>query len=257
MVVREASRFMEENSDHPFFLYLPFNVPHYPLQGTEHNRERYRDLESPRDMYAALVTTLDEKIGQVIRKINRLGLREDTIIMFLSDHGHSVEVRAFRGGGSSGDFRGNKFTLWEGGIRVPFIISWVGHIPENEVRDQMAISVDVMPTMAAFCQIDLPDRKIDGKDVGPLIRSSSVESPHSVLYWQHGDQWAVRKGPWKLVNNGSATLYKGQEIQKVQTFLANFDQDKTETQNFAEQHPEMVQRLTALHDEWIEEVEKQ
>ncbi|MCH9022208.1 MAG: sulfatase-like hydrolase/transferase, partial [Planctomycetes bacterium] len=137
MVVREAVRFLEENKNHPFFLFLPFNIPHYPLQGQKKYRQMVSHLAEPRKSYAALVSTLDEKIGLVIDKIDQLGLRENTIIIFLSDHGHSVEVRTNSGGGSAGPYRGHKFTLWEGGIRVPCIISWPGQIPQNQVRDQI------------------------------------------------------------------------------------------------------------------------
>ena len=115
LVVREAHRFLEENQNQPFFLYLPFNVPHYPMQGEPEYRERYADLEEPRKAYAAFVSTIDEKIGAVIDKVDALGLRENTLIIFMSDHGHSVEERANFGGGDSGPYRGHKFTFWEGG----------------------------------------------------------------------------------------------------------------------------------------------
>jgi arylsulfatase A len=257
MVVREAHRFVEENKDRPFFLYLPFNMPHYPLQGQEKYRAMYAGREEPRAMYAAFVSTLDENIGTVIKKIDQLGLREDTIIIFLSDHGHSVEMRTFGGGGNAGPFRGHKFTVWEGGIRVPCIVSWPGHIPEGRVRDQIAISTDWMPTIAHYCGVRLPDSKIDGKNIAPVIATGRTSSPHKILHWQHGDQWAVREGNWKLVVNGPASEYKGRRIPAERIFLGNLAEDLSETKNLAKSYPDIVKRLTGLHQEWKKEVAQQ
>jgi len=257
MVVREAHRFMEENRDRPFFLYLPFNVPHYPLQGQEKYRNMYAAFEEPRGSYAAFVSTLDEKIGKVIHKIDLLGLRENTMVIFLSDHGHSVEARTFGGGGNAGPFRGHKFTLWEGGIRVPCIVSWPGHIPEDEVRDQIAISMDWIPTIAHYCGVKCLDRTVDGKNIASVIASAKSSSPHKVLHWQHANQWAVREGDWKLVFNGPATVYKGRRIPSQRIFLSNVAADLSETNNLADKYPEIVRRLTERHDEWAREVKQQ
>jgi arylsulfatase A len=188
-----------------------------------------------------------------------LGLREDTIIIFLSDHGHSEEIRNNFGGsgGSAGPFRGHKFTLWEGGIRAPCIVSWLGRVPEDEVRDQKAISIDWLPTIAHYCEVKLPQRKIDGLNIAPMIESVLQPSPHEALHWQIGKQWAVREGNWKLVINGPASTYKGKEIKPEKVFLSNLADDVSETNNLAEKFPEAVERLTRLHDEWAKEVEEQ
>jgi arylsulfatase A len=257
MVVREARRFMEENRDRPFFLYLPFNMPHYPLQGQAKYREMYAGQEEPRASYAAFVSTLDEKIGKVIEKTDQLGLRENTIVIFLSDHGHSVEVRTFGGGGNAGPFRGHKFTVWEGGIRVPCIVSWPGHIPEGEVREQIAMSTDWMPTIAHYCGAKLPNTRIDGRNIASLVGSGDAASAHRVLYWQHGNQWAVREGDWKLVLNGPATEYKGRRIPDEEVFLSNLAKDLSETKNLAKSYPDIVERLTRLHEKWEKEVAQQ
>src|SRR5690606_5880068 len=103
---------------------------------------------SPRREYAAFVSTMDERIGRVLARLDELGLRENTIVVFQSAHGHSTEERAFFGGGSAGPFRGAKFSLFEGGIRVPAIISWPGHLPAGQVRDQIATACDWLPTLA-------------------------------------------------------------------------------------------------------------
>jgi len=194
LMVDECKKFINGNKNSPFFLYWAINMPHYPLQGTEKWRRKYQHLEAPRRMYAAFVSTMDEMVGEVIRYMDALGLRDNTLIIWLSDHGHSVETRSFGGGGNAGPYRGHKFTLWEGGIRVPCIVSWPGRIPKNTVREQMAVSLDWMPTIAEYCGVKLPHRKIDGKSIVPVIQSADAPSPHEVLHWETGKHWAVRQG---------------------------------------------------------------
>ena len=259
LMEEECVKFIEGHKDEPFFLYWAINMPHYPLQGQEKYRKMYTDLDEPRRSYAAFLSTADEKIGQVVSKIDELGLREDTIIIYLSDHGHSEEIRNNFGGsgGSAGPHRGHKFTLWEGGIRVPCIVSWPGRIPEKEVRDQVAISIDWMPTIAHYCDVKVGTQKIDGKSIAPVIASPDSKSPHEVLHWQQRNHWAVRKGDWKLVINGNESTFKGRKINAQKVFLSNLSEDLSETKNFAKKHPDIVKELTALHEEWAKEVERQ
>jgi arylsulfatase A-like enzyme len=246
IIVREAKRFIKENQDRPFFLYLPFNTPHYPLQAEQRFWDMYKDMtDIKRKRYATFVTSLDEKIGQIIQTLNELNLRKQTLIIFLSDHGHSVEERTFGGGGSAGPYRGHKFTLWEGGIRVPCIMSWPGHIPEDEVRDQIACSIDLLPTIAGYCNVEIPSRKLDGRDIQKVIDSENAQTPHNILYWMKGENWAVRKGPWKLV------------YQDKETFLSNMDIDVTESENLVEANAMIVEELNALHHNWLKEVGNQ
>jgi arylsulfatase A-like enzyme len=251
LMVEQCKEFVSENRQQPFFLYWAINMPHYPLQGKEKWRKKYEHLNAPRRMYAAFVSTMDEMVGDVVEHINRLGLREDTIIIWLSDHGHSVEKRTFGGGGNSGDYRGHKFTLWEGGIRIPCIVSWPGRIPKNAVRGQKAISIDWMPTIAHYCNVRLHEPDIDGKNIAPVIESADAVSPHDILHWETRNHWAVRQGDWKLVYNGPATEYKGRKIPNAKDFLSNLAEDVTETRNLADEHPEIVERLTDIHNRWL------
>jgi arylsulfatase A len=259
LMVREAHRFVEENKDRPFFLYWAINVPHYPLQGTEKWRQVYKDLPAPRRMYAAFVSTMDEKIGQLLAKLDELGLVKDTVVIFQSDHGHSTEVRTFGGGGNAGPYRGAKFCLFEGGIRIPAMISWPGELPEGEVRDQMGTACDWLPTIAQLCDVPLPKRKIDGKSLVPVINSNEVESPHAVFHWQSGSamggpHWAVREGNWKLIGNPKDTSDKAPLTSADKLFLVKLSEDVSEMKNLAAGNPEVVERLKHLHDEWVEEV---
>ena len=259
LMAEECTKFIDNNKDKPFFLYWAINMPHYPLQGQEKFRQMYADYEEPRRSYAAFLSTADEKIGQVVDRIDKLGLREDTIIIYLSDHGHSEEIRNNHGGsgGNAGPHRGHKFTLWEGGIRVPCIISAPGRVPEKQVRDQVAISIDWMPTIAHYCNTEVGNHKIDGKNIAPLIESADAPSPHDQLNWATRSHWAVRKDNWKLINNGPESTFEGKQIPKTKTFLANLAEDLSETKNYAKQNPQIVKQLTTLHEKWAQQVQQQ
>ena len=257
MMVREAGRFMTANKDQPFFLYLPFNIPHYPLQGKAHFRKRYQKLPEPRRSYAAMVSTLDEQVGKVLNKLDDLGLRENTLVIFMSDHGHSTEERAMFGGGNAGPYRGAKFSLLEGGIRVPAIVSMPGRIPRNQVRDQLGTACDWLPTIAEITGAKLPARRIDGKSLAPILRSATARTAHPVFHWQLGDQWAVRQGDWKLVVNGRDTEHRSRLEGADRIFLSNMAVEATERQNIAAENAGVVDRLTRLHEEWAVEVQRQ
>jgi arylsulfatase A-like enzyme len=119
----------------------------------------------------------------------------------------------------------------------------------------MAISIDWMPTIAQYCGLKPPDHKIDGRSIVPVIESPDAPSPHKVLHWEtsRGKHWAVREGNWKLVHNGPATDYKGRKLPKVENFLSNIAEDATETKNLAKSNPDIVKRLTNLHEQWLKE----
>ena len=134
------------------------------------------------------------------------GLDENTIVIFQSDNGHSTEVRTLGGGGYCGDYRGGKFSLFEGGIRVPAIVSWIGHFPEGEVRNQIAMNVDWFPMIAELCNISTGGLELDGKNLLPLIKEGTLESPHDVLHFDFEKQWAVRYGDWKLISDAIDVL---------------------------------------------------
>lgn len=253
LMVKELTAFVRENRSKPWFVYWAINVPHYPYQGEEKWLKHYARLPYPRNLYAAFVSSMDERVGQVLDMLERQGLDEKTIVIFQSDHGHSTEERAHRGGGNSGPYRGEKFSLFEGGIRVPAIISWPGRLPKNVVRDQMVTSCDWFPTIAELCNIKQPAHKLDGKSILEVIRSSDSASPHDRFYWQSGGgrnnrQWAVREGTWKLVINGRGAK-KGEE-----EFLSNLSEDNSETKNQAEKNPQIINRFKELHGRWLEDL---
>jgi len=249
MMVEKAAEFIERHRERPFFLYFALNLPHYPYQGEPKWLEHYRDLPYPRNLYAAFISTMDERIGALMKAVDRLGLSEQTIVVFQSDQGHSTEQRAHSGGGENGPFRGAKGSLFEGGIRVPAIIAWPGHVPENEVRDQIAHGCDWLPTLAELCGVKLPDAELHGRSLAEVIRSAGAKSPHEVLHWRLREQWAVRRGPWKLIHRPAPTG-DGPPLSEAdkQWFLANLDEDPGETKNYAPQQPQLVEELQSLEE---------
>lgn len=246
----KAEEFILKNQGNPFFLYYAINVPHYPLQPTEKWRKYYRDLEMPRRDYAAFLSSADENIGRLTGLLDDLELRENTIIIFQSDHGHSYETRTFGGGGSAGPFRGGKTSLFEGGIRVPAIISWPGNLPGGEIRTQACHSIDILPTIAELCNIDNIPEAVEGKSLTDLIRKNE-DNGERTLHWKLGSQWAVMKGSWKLIGlpvdpSGKIPLDKLQD----RLFLANLKEDSTESENLAGKYPDMVERMKNEYLEW-------
>lgn len=256
LMVQEASEFMTNNKQQPFFIYFALNTPHYPYQGEPHWLETYKDVKYPRNLYNAFVSTQDERIGKLVDKVDELGLRDDTVIIFQSDHGHSTESRAHGGGGYAGPYRGAKFSLFEGGIRVPAIVSWPGHLPEGVSRTQLAHGCDWLPTIADLCGAKLIQKDIDGKSLVDVIKQGDAATPHEVVHWTIGNSWAVRRGDWKLIANPRDTSNRGSLGPADKMFLANLAKDKTEMKNFATDNPSVVAELKASHDAWAKSTQQ-
>ena len=253
LMVKEAAAFLEHKKQQPFFMYFAMNLPHYPYQGDEKWLEYYREkgVAYPRDLYAAFLSTQDERIGQLIKKLEELGLKENTIIIFQSDNGHSTEERAHWGGGSAGIYRGAKQCLFEGGIRVPAAISWPGKIKTGEVRDQFAVNVDWMPTLAELCGIPLDTKDLDGKSLWPIIQDGQKATLHQEGYcWKFKDMWVARKGKWKLIGNPYDTSQRDYTFSE-KMFLVNLEEDPGEQKNLAEQYPDKVKELERQYNEWL------
>ena len=261
IVVGEAVRFLERNKDKPWFLYVAFNIPHYPEQADKKFEKRYAHLPMPRQSYARVLSTTDDRMGQVLAKLDELGLRDNTLILFMSDNGHSQETNAIRvdnhasglpkghkygangGGGNTGKWIGHKGTFYEGGLRVPAIVSFPKRLPKNVVRDQAVTAADMMPTILDICGVEPPKVKLDGQSLLPIIKDPAAPTHHKVMHWMWQKNWAVREGDWKLISAGrrGAGLFS----------LAG---EKPEQTDFAAEKPEIVRRLTKLHEEWVKEV---
>lgn len=257
LMVQEASQFMEQHRERPFFIYYAMNTPHYPYQGDAKWLEHFKDMPYPRKLYAAFVAAQDERLGKLFAKLDALGLRENTIIVFQSDNGHSTEERAHFGGGSAGPYRGAKFSLLEGGIRLPAIISWPKSLPQNEARGQTAHACDWLPTLAELTGVKPPQTHLDGRSLATIIRDAKAPSPHEkhALHWQIGNgpnaDWAVRDGDWKLIGRSRDTSSSDGKSTQLENLLFNIAADPGERTNLAEQHPDILARLRQLHDEHL------
>ena len=260
LMLEHCTQFITQQQDSPFFVYVAINWPHYPMQGPQRWRDAYAGrIEDPqRRRYAELVSTTDELIGQVISHLEGLGLRDETLIVFQSDHGHSVEERAFFGGGNPGPYRGAKGCLFEGGLRIPAIVSWPGQIPQGETRDQAVFGCDWLPTIADYAGCSLPTVKLDGRSIRGVIDSSDADSPHDHLYWLLGKgqraQWVVRQGDWKLLGNPQDRRAPDSITPDDQLFLVDLSKDISETTNLASQFPDRVAQLQAIHEGYVSEL---
>jgi arylsulfatase A-like enzyme len=259
LMIKEASQFIEKNKQNPFFLYFAINMPHYPYQGSPKWLQYYRDkgVKYPRDLYAAFLSTLDDKIGLLLKKVKDLGLTENTIIIFQSDNGYSTEERAHFGGGSAGIYRGAKACLFEGGIRVPSIISWHGKIPSNQMRNQFSVNTDWFPTLSELCNIKVDNNNLDGKSLLSVIKNPVANTAHLDGYcWGYKNMWVARKGKWKLLGNPVDTSNKGILTDNDTLFLVDLEKDPGETTNLASKYPEIVLQLKKQYQEWVDNQSK-
>jgi arylsulfatase A-like enzyme len=255
LMLQEAARFMKAHRKQPFFIYYAPNQPHYPYQPDVKWLERCKHLPFPRNLYAAFVATLDERIGALLKEVDRLGLRERTIVVFHTDNGHSTEERAHFGGGSAGPYRGAKFSFFEGGLHVPCIVSWPGHLPQGQVRQQITHSCDWLPTLAELCGLKILNPDLDGRSLTAVLKSATAPSPHDALHffmpWGGTNQWAVRAGDYKLMGNVVDTTQNDRNKERFPLFLANLAEDPGEKLNLVDKHPDVVARLQKLHDDWV------
>ena len=219
----EAVKFLHEQKDRTFFLYLPHSAVHFPIypgkafQGTSNN-----------GIYGDWVEEVDWSVGQVLNTVRELGLSNKTMVIFTSDNGGTRRA-------VNTPLRGFKSSTWEGGMRVPTIAWWPGRIPAGTQTDAITGMIDVMPTLVKLAGGQLPgDRKIDGGDIWPLLAGEpSAKSPHEAFYYYRGLVLeAVRNGPWKL--------------RLAQTELYNLENDIGESKNVAAMNAEVVRRLQAL-----------
>lgn len=194
---KEAVSFIDRNRARPFFLYLAQHVPHVPLQAPRKYIDRFRDLQNPgKRVDEAMIAALDDSVGAVIATLKKDGLYEDTMVIFLSDNG--CPGYAY-GACSNAPLSGYKRWLAEGGIRIPYIVSWPGHLPAGRVDHRQVSSLDILPTAAALAHAKLPaDRLYDGVDLLPYLEGRNRGTPNPRLYWRDGVDFAMRDADLKL-----------------------------------------------------------
>jgi arylsulfatase A-like enzyme len=233
---REASAFLERNATRPFFLYLSFNAPHSPMQAKKDVYERFSHVaDHQRRVWAAMMSSMDEAVGAVRSTLRRLGLERDTLVVFFSDHGGPTRELTSR----NDPFSGGKGSMREGGLRVPFLMSWPGRLPAGKVEARPVSALDVLPTSLAAAGTTVPEG-LDGVDLLPFLEGGRKDDPHPLLFWRMGAQWAVREGRWKLLRD------RGQTADR----LHDLEADPEESTDLAPQEPERAAALKARWNAW-------
>jgi arylsulfatase A-like enzyme len=255
----EAAAFIARQREQPFFLYTAFNAVHYPMHAPQKYLERFPDLPPERRMYAAMLAAADDMVGGIVAALERTGQRERTLIFLLGDNGATTERRAglnqeFATAGRNTPFRGYKFSAFDGGMHVPALVNWPGHLSGGRRIDRILMTADILPTVAQLAGAKLPnDRTFDGRDIWPVL-TADAPSPHEHVAWAQGPQLAIRKGKWKLVLNGVThdRTPAGQKPLEGEdaVFLSDLEQDPGESQNLRRRHPEVVDELQTLLSQW-------
>lgn len=274
-LTERAIRFMEQNQDRPFFVYLPHIMPHVPIFVSEKFKGR-----SARGLYGDVVEELDWGVGEVLAALDRLKLRDNTLVIFTSDNGPFLSYGNHAG--SAGPLREGKLTTFEGGVRSPCVMRWPGKIAAGRTCSEMLSTLDLLPTVAKLLGAPLSKNPIDGVDVWPLLAApadANVKSPRQTFLYYSGDELqAIRHGDWKLhfphdyLTSATPTGQDGKpanfanmkpksieesgirgiasrhgyEVRRIDLSLFNLQDDVGETRNVADQHPDIVAGLKAL-----------
>jgi N-acetylgalactosamine-6-sulfatase len=267
-----AAKFIEENKDRPFYLNVWLHESHLPHEPSDASLEKWKHLDEQHQVYAAVISDGDNKVGQVLDALDRAGIADNTIVLFSSDNGPESagsEKRKSRtrngkvdkyawyySVGTTGGLRGQKRSLYEGGVRVPFFVRWPGHMPAGLVNDSTVITaVDLLPTLCAAAGIELPaDAELDGENMLAAFNGQKQERTRPIYWLKKGhegepDLWprlAIRDGDWKLV-----TTFEGDRFE-----LYNLKENRSEDKRYdrAGQNPEVVARLKQMVLEWYAEL---
>jgi arylsulfatase B len=232
---REACDFIGRHRSQPFFLYLAYNAVHSPMQGTDEYMKKFSHIEDiQRRIFAAMLAHLDDSVGKVLAELRESGVEENTLVVFLGDNGGPTEELT----SSNAPLRGGKGDLWDGGIRVPFIVSWKNHITAGRIVNASVVSIDATATALELADAGSGQKRLDGINLMPLLAGKMTEVPERTLFWRVGQKNALRSGNWKLIRDGK-------EWQ-----LYDLAHDIGETTNLAAKEPARVQQLTSLWDKW-------
>ena len=249
-----AEDFIHREHARPFFLYLAFNAVHTPMHATDRYLARFAQVsDTMRRAYAAMLSAMDDGVGRTLEALRSEQLERNTLVFFFSDNGGPTMPGTTINGSSNAPLRGSKRQTWEGGIRVPFIVSWKGHLAEGKLDRRPIIQLDVLPTALAAAGAKLPpDWPLDGVNLLPYLSGAEAGPPHQVLYWRLGDNLAIRQGDWKLVKTSEGPLRAADPDSSktlVGAQLFNLHDDIGEQHDLAASHPD---RLRALAAEWLE-----
>ena len=255
LVADKAMEYLREMSatDKPFFLYVPFNAPHYPMHAPQEYMDRFAELPWDRQAMAAMISAVDDAIGKIMNEVERLGAAANTLSFFTSDNGPSRETRNWLDGnqdpydgGASGGLKGHKFSLFEGGVRMPAIAHWPEQIGAGVVSGEPCASMDIVPTVLDAVGVDASRYELNGVSLLDHL-TSDTQLEDRPIFWELGSQTAVRRGKWKLVLNGQLVEH---EDPIAEDHLSNLDDDPSESVNLAGQEPAITSELKRLADNW-------
>jgi arylsulfatase len=255
-LTNKAIRFIEKNKSTPFFVYLAHPMPHVPINASKPFRGK-----SKQGLYGDVIQEVDANVGRILEKVSQLGLDKNTLIIFSSDNGPWLNFGNHAG--SAGGFREGKGTSFEGGHRVPCIMRWRGTIPSGVVANQLASTIDILPTIASITQTALPAKKIDGVDLTPLIKGNVSVTPRKTFYYYYrkNSLEAVRQDHWKLVFEHPSRSYVGQAPGKdgfpgptpedvmMPKALYDLRRDPGEVYDVQQQYPDVVKMLELIAEE--------
>lgn len=229
-LAEEAAKYIADSKNTPFFMYLAFNATHGPNHATDADLATTGGKKVP-----AMTIALDRAVGKVLDAVEENGLTDNTIIFFLNDNGGTPAH-------DNRPLRGFKGSCWEGGTRVPFVISWPAKLPKGKVYDDPVIALDIASTCLAAAGVAPSGQPLDGVDLVPYLSGADKGEPHETLYWKSGPMWSVRSGDLKLVG--------GHKEQEGKFQLFDLSQDRAEANDIAGEKPDDVKRLHESYQAW-------
>ncbi len=235
-----ALDFIGQHKNDPFFCYIPYNAPHSPWQVPDKYFDKYKakGLDDVTACAYGMCENIDDNVGRILSRLDKLGLAEDTIVLFLTDNGPNTDRY-------NGNMRGRKGSADEGGVRVPLFIRWPGKIEAGSTVEKIAAHIDILPTLAALTGVKMPETKpLDGKSLKPLLQGKDGDWPDRKLYTHWGNRGAVRTQRWRAVN------------QRGNWRLHDMKNDPEQSKDVSDKHPKVLQELKNAYEAWWADVTK-
>ncbi len=230
-ITREAVDFIDRCHEQPFFLLVSYNAVHSPMQGMDSYLKKFSHIKDiHRRIFAAMLSQMDDGVGRILEKLDQTGIKENTLIVFLSDNGGPTRELT----SSNAPLRGEKGSVYEGGLRVPFLLQWPDRLPTGVTYAHPVTSLDLAPTFRVVS--GGANRPTDGVNLLPFLTDSKTEPPHADLFWRVGGRQALRAGDWKIVRHGRANAATKWE-------LYNLIEDIEESENIADRYPDQFENL--------------
>ncbi|MDP6361145.1 MAG: arylsulfatase [Planctomycetota bacterium] len=240
LLTDEALQFIRDNQSRPFFLYLPYTIPHTAFQVPDLGIYKDKSWTTSQKTQAAMITRLDRDVGRIVALLKELGLDKNTLVVFTSDNGPHGAGGTLPKFNAAGPLRARKGSMYEGGIRVPFVASWPGKIKPGTESDHISCFQDMLPTFAEMAGVNVPGRT-DGISMLPALLGKETQKKHQFLYWERAGSTAVRQGKWKAVHAGKGAKRKLE--------LYDLEADIGETKDLAADFPEIARRMLQIMED--------